>query len=430
MAKLHTRFGTCVFVGLIVLSASGCKKKADDAPEVSAAVQAAHPTVGPISEEIAADAILAPLAEAAISPRIGAPIRGEFVQRGAHVRKGQLLLSLDDRDLQGNALDSKGAVAAAQASYTATTDATIPEELKKAEGDSAQAKVTSEVATRTAEERKRLFDQGALAGRDADIAYASAVQAQAAYDTARKHLESILATTRLTDKTTAQAQLTSAKGKLENAQALVDYASIRSPIDGTVTDRPLFVGETASAGTPIITVMDTSSLLAKLHIAQATAQQLTLGHKAKVDVPGLDDPLDATVSFIGPALDPGSTTVEVWLKLPNGSSHLKVGTPVHAVIVGKIVDEALQIPTAALLPAQDGSSEVMLVGADGAAHRRAVTVGIRTPTSVQILSGIGSADTVVTDGGYGLDDGTRVTIGKPDAKNDKTGDNKTGTGTD
>ena len=48
----------------------------------------------------------------------------------------------------------------------------------------------------------------------------------------------------------------------------MNYSVFRSPFDGVVTDRPLFAGETAAAGAALITVMDTSSLLAKTHIAQ------------------------------------------------------------------------------------------------------------------------------------------------------------------
>ena len=419
MPTVHTQSKTYLMAFLVLLASLGCRKKAEDAPEVSVTVQAGHPVVAPISEEIAADAILAPLSQAAISPRISAPIRAEYVQRGAHVRKGQLLISLEDRDLQGSALDSKGALTAAQASYTATTNATIPEELRKAQGDAEQSRVASDVAARTAQERKKLFEQGALSGRDVDTSYAAAVQAKTAYDAARKHLDSITQTTRVTEKQSAEGQLTSAKGKLENAQAQAAYANLRSPINGVVTDRPLFAGETASSGTPVITIMDTSSLLAKLHLAQATAQKLSPGHKAEISVPGMDDPLEATVSFISPALDPGSTTVEVWLKLPNGNGHLKVGTPVHAVILGATIEHALQVPSGAILPAQDGGTAVMLIGADGAAHKRVVRVGIRTAEAVQIISGITANDTVVTGGGYGLDDGTKVTVGKPDAGEEK-----------
>lgn len=399
---------------ILVLGLSSCKSKSDQATEPAVTVQAEHPTVGPFSEEIAADGILAPLAQAAIESRISAPIAQEFVQRGSRVHKGELLLTLDDRDLRGAALDSKGGLAQAQAAYTAATLATIPEDVQKAELDLAQAKANLEVANRTAEERKRLLEQGAIARRDVDTALASAVQAQAAYDAAAKHFANVQKTTQKTNVDSAQGQLTSAQGKYENAEAQVNFASLRSPIDGVVTDRPLFPGETAAAGTPIVTVMDASSLLAKLHISQQAAQKLKVGGSAEMTIPGIDAPQSATIALLSPALDPGSTTVEIWLKLPNPAGRFKVGTPVHATIRGITVKDALQVPVAAILPADDGTTNVLVVTNDGTARKRPVKVGMRTQAAVQILSGITASDLVVTDGGYGLDSGTKVKVGKKD----------------
>jgi len=407
------------WMSLTLLPLAGCKAKPEAAPEVLVTVDAAHPTVGEISEEITGDAILMPLAQAAIAPRISAPIREEYVQRGAHVRQGQLLIFLESRDLAGSAMDSKGALTQAQANLRATTEATIPEELKKAEGEVADTKAAYDVATRTAEERKKLFDQGALSGRDADFAHAAQVQAQSAYEQAEKHLDAVKKTIGATDKDAAEGQLISARGRLESAQAMEEFASLRSPIDGVVTDRPLFPGETAAAGSTVITVMDTSSLLAKVHLAQSSAQKLKLGHKAEITVPGVDTPVEATVSLISPALDPGSTTVEVWLKLPNKDGSLKVGTPVHAVILGATIKEALQVPASAIVPSADGGTSVMVIAADHTAHKKAVSVGIRTPETVQILSGIDADDMVITTGGYGLDNGTKVKVGKPDSADDE-----------
>lgn len=402
-----------------LLLVAGCKAKQDAAPETAVTVQAERPTVGEISEEIAADAILAPLSQAAIAPRISAPIRAEYVQRGARVKKGQLLVSLEARDLKGATLDTQGSLLAARANYTATANATVPDELTRAQADVTQAQSARDVANRTASERQRLYSQGALSGRDADMAVAAAAQAEAAYQIALKHLGSVRGTTERTSKESAKGQVESAQGRLLSAEAQMSYADLRSPIAGVVTERPLFPGETASAGTPIVTVMDTSSLLAKLHVAQATAQKLSLGHHAELAIPGMDEPVQGTVSFISPALDPGSTTVEVWLKLPNADGHLKVGTPVHATIVGNSVANAVRVPKEAILPAQDGGTNIMVVGADGKAHKRAVKVGIRTDEEVQILSGVSPTETVVTGGGYGLDDGTKVEIGKAGATDDK-----------
>ena len=243
------------------------------------------------------------------------------------------------------------------------------------------------------------------------------MQARATYDMAVKHLNSVRETTSTANTKSAQGQLTSAEGRYGSAEAQVSYANLRSPIGGVVTDRPFFAGETAPAGTAVVTVMDTSSLLAKLHLSQASAQKLALGGEAEVRVPGIDDPLKALVSFISPALDPGSTTVEVWLKLRNADNKLKVGTPVHTVITGDTVEKALQVPVSAILPAQDGISSVMVVGSDGTAHKRPVRLGIRTPEAVQVTSGLSPAENVIVEGSYGMDEGTKVSVGtsKPSA---------------
>jgi HlyD family secretion protein len=60
------------------------------------------------------------------------------------------------------------------------------------------------------------------------------------------------------------------------------------------------------------------------------------------------------------------------------------------------------------------------VHADGTVHKQAVSIGLRTERAVQITSGLTAAATVVTEGGYGLDDGTRVTVSAD--KNGESGD--------
>ena len=387
----------------------GCKKEV--APETQVTVQAGHPEQGPIAEHITADAVLAPLAQAAIAPKIGAPVRKFYVQRGSRVKEGQLLATLENNDLAAAAMDNKGSYMAAEAAYATTTKAQVPEDTLKAESDVAQAKANLDLNLSIEKNRKQLFAEGAIPGRDLDTANAALVQAQAAYDAAAKHLESVRSVSREAALKAAQGQLTSAQGKYEGAQAAVNYSEIRSPIDGVVTDRPLFAGETAAAGAPLITVMETSTLLAKTHIAQSLAQQMKVGDDASVSVPGLADPVAAEVSLISPALDPGSTTVEVWLKIDNKAGKLKVGTPVKVSVTGKTVAQAWKIPAAAILTAEDGSKSVMVVGDDRTAHRKPVTLGIEDGEDVQVTGGLAPGDLVITGGAYGMDEGTKVKVG-------------------
>jgi HlyD family secretion protein len=396
--------------------------KPQEAPPPAVYVQAVHPVRGAISEPITADATLAPLAQAAISPKITAPVKRFYVQRGSHVKAGQLLATLENSDLEAAALDNKGAYTAAQGTFDIATRATVPEDAVKAELDLTQARAGLNLAQSIVDSRTQLFAEGAIPGRDLDTAKAGLVQAKATYEIAKQHLEAVQQTSRKAALESAQGQLTSAKGKYLGAEAQLGYTEIRSPIKGVVTDRPLFAGETAAAGTPVITVMDTSALLAKLHLAQTQAQQLSNGASASVVVPGVADPLQAKVSLISPALDPGSTTVEVWLRIENSRATLKAGTPVHTTITGRTAANVLLIPAEAVQTASDGvTKSVMIITPEGAASKRAVTLGIQTAESVQVLAGLTSADTVITTGAYGLDEGTKVKIGTAPAEEDNSG---------
>jgi multidrug efflux pump subunit AcrA (membrane-fusion protein) len=396
-----------IVLGLMFLP--GCKK--DVTPPVVVTVQAEHPEQGPIAEQINADAVLAPVAQAAIAPKISAPVKKFYVERGQKVHAGELLATLENADLVAAAMDNKGSLEAAQATYATTTKAQVPEDTQKAESDLAQAKANLDLNKSIVNSRKQLFAEGAIPGRDLDTAEAALVQAQAAYDAAAKHLESQRSVSREAALKAAQGQLTSAEGRFKGAQAQVDFSEIRSPIDGVVTDRPLFAGETAAAGAPLITVMDTSVLLAKTHIAASLAQQMKVGDTAAVHVPGAAEPVPAKVSMISPALDPGSTTIEVWLKIDNHAGKLKAGAPVKITIQGRSVAQAWKVPDSAIVTAEDGTKSVMVVGSDGAAHRKPVTLGIGDGTDVQVLSGVAPGDLVITGGAYALDEGTKVRVG-------------------
>lgn len=411
--------------GIALLSLCGCKKDAsDDAGSQTAmvAVQAEKPEQGLIAEAIRADATFAPVAQAAISPKITAPVQRFYVQRGAKVKAGELLATLENRDLTAAALDNEGSYHAAQAAYATETKAQVPEDYQKAELDLAQAKATLDLNQSIVAARKQLFAQGAIPGRDLDTAVAQLVQAQAAYDTAAKHLDSMNSVSHEAALKQAQGQLTSAEGKYKAATAMVSYSEIRSPIDGVVTDRPLFAGETAATGTTLITVMDTSALLAKVHIAQIVAQRLKVGDEATVAVPGVSDPVKGKVSLISPALDPGSTTVEVWIRIENRAGSYKPGTPVQVSVQGRSVPSAMKIPMSAVLTAQNGTTSVMVIDADSKAHRKPVTLGINDGTDVQVVQGLGPQDMVISSGAYGLEEGTKVKIGAAD--DEKSSDEK------
>lgn len=314
--------------------------------------------------------------------------------------------------------DSHGALKQADATYVTTTKAGIVEDLQKAKLDLAQAKANLEVAQNVFNARENLLKEGAIPRRDFETAQAGLVQAKAAFDIAEQHLNSLNSVSQTATIQNAEGARESAQGKFEAAQAALSYSEIRSPIDGVVTDRPLFAGEMANAGQPIVTVMDVSNLIAKIHLSPEKAAALKLGDEAAVEIPEEDAPVKGKLTLISPALDAGSTTLEVWVAIPNKEGKFKVGTSVHVAISSRTIQNALCIPNEALIATRAGEPAVMVIGADGVAKQKTVKTGISDGHDTQVLSGLSAGDQVVTKGAYGMDDGTKVKIAAADAADD------------
>ena len=392
---------------IALLSGCGANEKE---PEPVVAVQVVLAKHGPIAQTVSAEAVVYPLQQAVITPKITSTIRKFHVQRGSQVRQGQLLAELENADLTGAAEQSKGEFEQAEAGYVTTTGASLPQQIQKAELDAAAAKAAFGAQQKVYDARKSLFDQGAVPRRDLDSAEVALAQARSQSEQAQKQLVDLQRLGKEQTLKSASGQLSAAKGKYLNARAQLSYSEIRSPINGYVTDRPLYEGELATANQPILTVMDISKLIAKAHIVQNEAAELQVGDPVELELAGLEKPIQGRVMLISPALDPGSTTVEVWVEAIKPGPSLKPGMNVSIEITARSVKDALIVPASAVYRTPDGTEYVLIVGSDGKAHQTKVTVGIRNKQLAEIQSGFKDRVAVITVGGYALPDNTKVTI--------------------
>lgn len=409
--------------------ALGCgKNDKEEAPGV--AVQAVPVAKGDISRAISTEAVIFPIFQATITPKINAPVKRFLVNRGQRVHKGQLLAELENRDLSAAAIDNQGAFEQAQGSYETSVKGTLPAEVQKSQLDVDTAKQELDAQEKLYASREDLFKQGALPRKDLDQAKVSLAQARSAYDLAKQHLDALNAGGKQAALRSASGQLASAKGKLMGAEAQLSYSQVHSPIDGYISDRPLYPGEMASTTAPLLTVMDTSKINAKAHVPQSDAMLLRKGDKATIEVSGLEDKIPGTVSLISPALDPNSTTVEIWVQAANPSQQLRPGTTVRLSINAQTVHDALVIPTAALLNASGDAAQVMVIDSQSVAQSRDVKIGIQNDQNVQIVSGLKPGEQVVSQGAYGLPDKTKVKVEKPGAGEAASDGDKPGKGND
>jgi HlyD family secretion protein len=411
--------------------ASGCST-AEKEKEPVVSVQTTPAERGSISQIISADAVVYPLEQATVAPKISSTIKKFYVQRGSRVKKGQVLAELENKDLSAAAESSKGEFEQANANYETTVGASLPQQIQKAELDAIAAKSAFEAQQKVYEARKELFQQGAIPRRDLDSAEVAFLQARSQNEQAQKQLADLQRVGKEQTLKSAQGSRLLAEGHLRGAEAQLSYSRITSPIDGVVTDRPPYEGDLATANQPILTVMNTSRLLAKVHIAQSEAAVLRVGNPAQLKIPGLEEPIKGKVSLVSPALDPGSTTIEVWVEASKPDPALKPGMTVQVEMTAKTVKDALVVPTPAVYKNSEGADYVLLAGSDGHAHVKTVQVGVRNAELTQILSGVTFGEHVITTGGYALPNNTQVKIEAPapaekdagdsSGKSEKTGD--------
>lgn len=352
----------------ICIALTACAKKEETEAEPVTPVQLAEVQRSGVERIVSADGILFPYTQSAVMPKISSPVREFHVNRGDRVHKGQLLAVLENKDLAAATTENQGLYKQAEAAYRSTTAASLPEEIEKSKLDVQSSKLALDAAEKVYESRSELLKEGAIARRLVDEANVAYVQAKSQYEIAVRHLDALEKVGRQAQINNVEGQLEAAKARTQGADAQLQYSQITSPIDGVVADRPLYPGEMANPGSPLLVVMDVSRVIARASIPTDQLRYLKAGNKATITEPeGSQYP--GKVSVVSPAADPNSTTAEVWVTADNSGGHLRPGETVHVSIVAETIDNAIIVPAAAIVPSQDGSQAVMVVS-DSVAHER------------------------------------------------------------
>jgi HlyD family secretion protein len=413
-----TAFVAAVMLALLL---TGCGKGG----ETKAAAEQEAPTPvtvepalrGAIDHVITADAVLYPINQANVIPKLTAPVRRILVNRGDHVRVGQLLAELEAADLAAAAEETKHQYEQTQAASQTLTGATVAEDRAKAESDVKSAQQALDTAQKLYDNRLALQREGALAQKLVDDAKVALVQAQSAFDVAQRHLQGLNQVSQREAIRGSEAQVAAAKAHYDSALVQASYGQIRSPISGVISDRSVYPGEIAASGSPLVSIVDISQLVARTNVPVKDAIAISVGRPARID-----GDLAGKVTVVSPAVDPNTTTVEVWVQVPNPAEKLKPGGTVRVSIIAETIQNTIIVPAAALLNSDEGGQKVMVIDKVSVAHEQKVVPGVRQGERVQIVTGLQEGQQVVTSGGLGLEDKAKVTIQKPKSEDDDDDD--------
>ncbi|MGH9715647.1 MAG: efflux RND transporter periplasmic adaptor subunit [Candidatus Acidiferrales bacterium] len=395
---------------------AGCSSNKPPAEPV-VTVQAATVQRNTIQQIISTEAVLYAKNEVSIVPKISAPIEKFYVNRGSHVQAGQRVAKLENNDLQAAADQAKGAYEQAQAAYATSTQVSLPAQIQNANLNVQATRQAMQSSRMVYRSREKLYKAGAISRNLMEESRVAFTQANNQYQMALAHLQGLRKVGQSAAEQTAKGQLAAAKGQYEAALAQLQYSLIRSPITGVVTDRPLYEGQMATAGAPMMTIMNLSHVIGRAYISPDQASVLHVGDPATILLGGSAPTVPAKVTVVSPALNPNSTTVEVWVEALNPKDQLRPGATVNVNIIARVVKNALVVPSAAVLTAGNGATSVMVIGKDRLARQTSIQTGIHEDDEVQIISGLRPGERIVTEGAYGLPDGTKVRISKAAAAN-------------
>src|ERR1022692_2167582 len=199
LAALFTVAAACAL-------ASGCAKKEVAEVEAPAPVQVTGVTQEPIRRIVAGDGVLFAQDQTSVMPNISKPVAKFYVNRGDHVKQGQLLATLESRDLAATVANAKAQVNQATLNVHSVELATVPESVVKAQADVNSGTEQLDAAKRLFESQQKLFEQGALAGRRVDEARVAYVTAKSQLEGAKEHLRTLNSVSKEDQIGTAKAQ--------------------------------------------------------------------------------------------------------------------------------------------------------------------------------------------------------------------------------
>lgn len=208
---------------------------------------------------------------------------------------------------------------------------------------------------------------------------------------------------------TARLQYENSKAAYEAAKLKVEYTSVRSPINGVVTQRMVELGQRVNVNQVLFRVADFEPLRAKIYVPEKDIHKIFVGQKARLTIESQPEAeFIGTVKMISPVVDPTTGTAKVTIDIENHGGRLKPGMFASVYINTDTHRNTLLIPKKALL--LESETDQVFVYDNGVARKANLKLGFISGDWVEVLSGLKEGDLVVTIGQEGLREGLPLKI--------------------
>ncbi len=206
----------------------------------------------------------------------------------------------------------------------------------------------------------------------------------------------------------AVTELQSLEADILLIEARIAETELRAPFDGVIGLRHVSEGAYVNPNTQIARLIKNDPLKIEFSIPERYAGEITVGFPLSFVLDGNPDTHIARVYAVDPKVDIRTRNITVRARYNNPGARIKPGRFVSIELELSEIEDALAIPTEALIPEMEGDR--VFVYRDGSAHSVGVTTGLRTEDMIQITSGLHPGDTLITTGILQLRQGMSISI--------------------
>ncbi len=372
-------------------------------------VEVVRPVRGePFRERVAltAGGYVVPRRRVEVSSKVSGRVVELLVDRGDHVRAGQVLARLDDREIRAQLDQARAAARAAAARLEEALAGSRPQEVDRARAASEQAEATLRTAGAGLRRAQELHKKGVLS-------------AQAQAEIARRDYELVRLGPRREQIELARARLAESEAAVRWLESQLENTVIRAPVSGTVLERLIELGEMVTTGfvsgrgakAALVSIADLDHLEVELEISEAEISRVRSGQRCRVSPDAYPERnYDARVREIAPEANRQKATIQVKVAVERPDGYLRPETNAKVQFL-EDADGAGHSPDGFLIPkAAVHEGPAVYLAAGGRAARRTIVVGRQVGDRVEVLSGLTGDEQVIVRGLEGIGDGMRVRV--------------------
>ena len=206
-----------------------------------------------------------------------------------------------------------------------------------------------------------------------------------------------------------QYDLEALEASFNLASLELDYTQIRAPISGVISERYLKLGNTIKTGEPVFRVTSLDPLVAYMHVPEREFRQIAAGQPVYIEVDALTEAsVVASVTRVSPIIDPETGTFKITIELDGAAEGIKPGMFGRMNIVYDKHENTLQVPRSAII--ETASDKFVFVVENEIGIRKTVETGFSGNGMVEIISGLGDGENVITVGHVGLKNEASVVV--------------------